>query len=175
MAIAKLDESGNLPVGPLVGPNGRVDGLLPCTLAEIHEQFVAGVRDSKTRDEIWGGWMRHRTDFERVGVPYATMVDGSFTTVKRDPSDIDLCILVDAPTLDALTATEYREFERLTETSLTKPEYRCDVYHVAQYPVTDPRFYKTAVGVSYWTRVFGHDKRTKRPKAILLVTEGGVL
>ena len=175
MVIPKFDDAGNLPVGPLVGPQARLDGLIPVTLAEIHDRFVARVKGSKTRAEIWDGWMRHRADFERIGLPYATLVNGSFATAKRDPSDVDLCILVEAEDLNALPLASYKEFDRLTTPKLTIPEYRCHVYHVALYPITDPRFALTAVELNYWTRLFGQCKRTKRPKAFLLVTEGGVL
>jgi hypothetical protein len=95
MTIPKFDITGNLPLADHFGAAG-LNSLIHPTLAEVKERFVAQVTGSLTRAKIWEGWMRHRSEIEKIGLSYATLVDGSFITDKVDPGDVDVCVLVDA-------------------------------------------------------------------------------
>jgi hypothetical protein len=174
--LPAFDKVGNLPVGDLFG-SGASHYLIPATLPAIHERFVAQFPRSTRRPVIWDGWMRHRTAFASVGVPYATMVGGSFVTAKSEPGDVDLCIIMESTTVNQLATTapaSHRALQQLTATSHTKPTFLCDVYPLLVFPMSSPRFVKTPLQFNYWTRAFGIDRKG-RQKSVLIVLEGGVL
>jgi len=170
MAIPKFDKFGNVPVGDLFAKSGdpTPTPLIRADLPTLHDRFVRDFPRSKTRQFVWDGWMNHRADLEHVGIRYATLVGGSFTTTKADPADVDLCIVFDAGDVALLNTVSRAELGRLTRTSETKPAYKCDVYPLPLYPLSNYRFGSTARDWNYWTRVYGFD-RSGRPKAVFLV------
>jgi hypothetical protein len=173
MPIPSFDASGNLPVGDLFAA-GAHHPLVPASLQEVHERFVVQVPDSSRRSRVWEGWMRHRRELEQVGIQYATLVDGSFATIKQEPGDVDLCILYDAAEVNALGSTDRATLLRLLGGPACKPGYLCDVYGLSIHPLGDPRFSTTLERFAYWMRVFGTD-RQDRQKSFLLVSERGIL
>lgn len=82
MPIPAFDAHGNIPVGDLFASGAN--SLVHTTLQEVHDRFVAQVPESARRPHIWNGWMSHRAELEGVGIQYATLVDGSFTTTEQD-------------------------------------------------------------------------------------------
>jgi hypothetical protein len=118
--------------------------------------------------------MQHRTRIEALGVPYSTLVNGSFATSAVDPADIDVCYLFDPERVDALEPSLQEEWGRLFDPQACKAEFRCDPYPLLYYPFGHQYFAITLQLLAYWTRVFGTD-RDGRTKAILLVSEQGVM
>lgn len=171
MPIPSFDLHGNLPVGNLFAEG---HSLVHATLQEIHDRFVAQVQDSARRSLVWDGWMRHRNEVESVGIRYATLLDGSFVTAKREPEDVDLCILYDAEEANQLGPTERSQLLGLLRGPACKADYLCDAYGLGMYPFSNLRFPLTVEGFAYWTRVFGID-RQDRQKSFLLVNERGTL
>ncbi|HET7234567.1 MAG TPA: hypothetical protein VFJ16_31435 [Longimicrobium sp.] len=176
-SIPPFDKHGNLPVGDLFQSGAQRLTLLDVTLQDVHDRFVAQFPKSNTRPGIWDGWMRHRQDLDAFGIPYATMVNGSFVTMKEDPGDVDICLVMEADSINQLEASDRGQFEalrKLTDTSYTKLLYLCDTYLLRLYPMSSPRFPLVPRGFTYWARVFGTDRRN-RPKNFLLVTQRGVV
>ncbi len=176
-SIPPFDRHGNLPVGDLFQSGAQRLTLVDATLRDVHDRFVTGFPSSKTRSRIWDGWMRHRQDLDEFGIPFATMVNGSFVTAAADPRDVDVCLVMEAESINRLEASDRSRFEalrKLTDTSYTKPSYLCDTYLLRMYPMGSPRFPLVPRGFTYWARVFGNDRRN-RPKNFLLVTERGVI
>ena len=171
MPIPPFDIHGNLAVGDLFA-DGEHYSLAHVSLREIHDRFVAGA--SARRKRIWSGWMHHRSEIERLGIRYATIVDGSFTTTKPEPEDVDLCILYDAEEVERLQPPTRSEFLRLVAGPSCKWDYFCDAYGLGVWPFRDQLFTLTLDRISYWTRAFGID-RQGRQKSFLFVTERGVL
>src|SRR5690606_32917183 len=112
MPIPPFNAAGNLSIGQLIGRAGWHASIVPVTLSEAYARFVETVADSgsPSRSEIWEGWMRHRAAFGLLGIPFATLVDGSFISTKPNPGDIDLCILFDADRVNRLDATSRAKF-----------------------------------------------------------------
>lgn len=170
MSIPAFDRFGNVPVGNLFPKPGEPlpTGLIRVTLSDFHSRFVAGVKNSKTRADIWDGWQRHRMDLEKIGIRFATLIGGSYTSSKIDPGDIDLCIIFDSEDVGSLNAADLAAFGKLMLNSHTKPTYRCDVFPLRLYPLANLRFGSTARDWNYWSRVYGFD-RNGRPRAMFLV------
>jgi hypothetical protein len=175
MVIPKFDKFGNVPVGDLFG--GSPTPLMHVSLSELHSHFVTSFPHSATRAKVWDGWMKYRSDFEKIGLSYATLCGGSFVTTKTDPRDVDLCIINESADVNALQKSDpaaYREYLRLVNTTVTKTVYLCDAYPLVLYPLANPRFASMARYWNYWTRVFGTDRKG-REKAFFIVTQAGVL
>jgi hypothetical protein len=175
--LPAFDAHGNLPPkdlfpGATVQRQGAV--VLPASLAEMYARYVAAYNSSKSRPAIWDGWMEHRRAIEALGITYATLVNGSFITNRLDPGDVDLCYLVDAADVNALTGPNQAAFRTLFDVAHCKKTYRCDPYSVSAYPLTHFRFQTMINSITYWSNVFGVDRRG-RAKSFVIVTEAGVL
>lgn len=171
--IPTFDQWGNLEIGRR-DAGGAVEGLLMTSLTELQTRFVTEVRDSTTRPEIWDGWMRHRAALAAINLRPIALVNGSFTTNKRNPKDIDLCYLVDAEAVNNLTAAERTEYTRLFDADHCQQGFRCDPFAIRCYPPTHMRFASMINEVAYWTRVFGVDRKG-HPKRILMISGGDTL
>jgi hypothetical protein len=175
--LPTFDRHGNLPIGNLFEPNAPRLSLLDATLAQIKERFVDAFPHSNTRQQVWDGWMRHRVELEKLGLPYASLVDGGFVTASAHPKDIDICLMMEAKAINDLQASDnaaYMKLAELTDTTKTKPLYLCDTYLIHLHSITSPRFPLMPRAFTYWARVFGSDRKNN-PKNFLLVTQRGVI
>lgn len=139
--------------------------VIDITAQTIKERFVEAFPESKTRSNIFSGYLRYVGDFSRdVGPAWGQWVNGSFTTTKVNPNDIDLVNLVGAGEVNRAGA-KFRKF--LTEHG-SKETYLVDGYFIPCYPEGDERSAITRKRVAYWLKHFGHDRRD-RPKGLLQV------
>lgn len=70
--------------------------MIPSALDTIEAVFVKPFTKSKTRWRVFEAFFIYLTELKAVlNVPMEIWVNGSFTTQKRDPSDIDFVIFVD--------------------------------------------------------------------------------
>jgi hypothetical protein len=173
MPIPPFDKQGNLQVGSVVNPSGAHNTAVVASMAEIHARFVDGKPEvgNPTRKQIWDGWQRHRQDVRALGLPFVTLVNGSFLTTKPDPGDVDIVLLFDGPASDRLSPKQRALFKALIEGKAVKKTHHCDAYGVPIYPFGVLGCIPFMRLLAYWTRCFGHDKSTKAEKAFLLVTE----
>lgn len=130
--------------------------------------------DSQVRLRLWDGWMRHRQAMGAIGLPFTTLLGGSFLTSKLDPGDVDLCYLLDGPTIDGLAAAQRSALGPLVDGSSSHAPYGCHSHLAPIYPMGHPRFFRTMDRLSYWFNVLGFD-RNDFAKSFLVITEGGVL
>ena len=172
MSIPDFDAHGNLSAGPYILSASNC--LVRTTVPEMYDRFVIQMRTPE-REQVWQGWMDHRTELEGFGMSYSTWINGSFTTTKPDPSDIDVVLLMSGPKLDALPQDERRRLRALCNPRLAEQQFRCHTQLVPVYPFESPNFsLLTSPQLSYWTRVFGLHTKNNQPKAILVVESRGV-
>ena len=84
MAIPALDKEGFLP-----------PGIYECTLAEIRERF-GGFQSSDSRQRLFQKLEGFLSETRRAGLAASLIVNGSFTTAKAEPGDIDLVVVLPA-------------------------------------------------------------------------------
>ena len=143
---------------PLPAFNG--DGNLPPgdywpSKAKFEAQFVS-VASSSSRPLIYDGFNRHRAELLDEGVTTLAkcLLDGSFTTSKRDPEDIDLVVEIDEATL-----TRSQRVQQLLSGPNAKADFFCDAYPLVVYDVSHPHYKSvTEAGRAYWTKWFGTDR-----------------
>jgi hypothetical protein len=153
--IPKFNDNGNLPAG-----------FITPKLEEFKERFVHHFQDSTTRREIFNGYIRYNGKLDTIKVATIQWVNGSYTTSKVNPGDIDFVTHIDAIELDR-SGEMKGTFAKLTDKSRAKSECRCDVYFIAVYPPEIPELYEsTKEDIEYWPKWFAHD-RENNPKGII--------
>ena len=146
--------------------NPQPPGIKEIPLDEFKTVFVNGFPNSKTRSPIFAGFERYNQDFKnQIYDKFVQWLNGSFTTSKENPNDIDLVNLVKVS--DELIAKQGLLKLFLT-TGGSKEKYLVDGYFVPIYDKDDPRYTVTEQQLAYWSDWFGHD-REKRPKTLFEV------
>ncbi|MBP8240313.1 MAG: hypothetical protein KAX50_10145 [Saprospiraceae bacterium] len=142
------------PKGFLI-PDQRMD----CTLEELRQVFVESVPDDQ-REKLFAGLLTFLKDLF-AGLPVEEVVvwiDGSFTTKKRNPNDIDLVYFLDAET----TA----KYEGMLGDHFSSPEslnlYGIDAYLVRVYTESHPLYFCTQADRAYWMYFFTKTRKDRR-------------
>jgi hypothetical protein len=168
----------------------RLDGSIPLFTAEgclppgdflpsqieFERRFVE-TGDRLQRVSIYQGWNAHRHDLVRAGIPEAAreLLDGSYTTAKESPGDLDIAVEVPlAQSAELATLTPDHPIVRLLLGPLMKSTYQCDAYPIFALPKSDPLHSPvTARAIEYWTKWFGRS-RSGNSKGRVWATAGGL-
>ena len=131
-------------------------GLHDFELSDIGNHFLKDFPESKTRKPLIDGLNAYVAHLSKIGVPVELWLDGSFTTDKVDPNDIDLVIFSPAAILNELPLEKQKLFNDLTDRSTIKQNFGCDVLFC---PSEDGDLR------SFWRGWYGFD-RNENPKGI---------
>jgi hypothetical protein len=112
--------------------------------------------------------MKYCREMIRFDVAIKQWLDGSFTTNKDNPNDIDLVTHIDATKFDQFNDEQQNNLLKLlAEKKRIRSEYMCHVNHIPIYSPEIPELYEFTVGwIEYWLKWFGHD-RNNNPKGII--------
>ena len=136
---------------PLLPP-----GLHDLQLSDIDNHFLSKFPMSTTRKPLIDGLEKFVSYLQGVGVPIELWIDGSFTTSKLNPNDIDLVIFSPSSKLNSLTNDKKRTFANLTDRASVRKRFGCDVLFC---PAEDMNVR------SYWRGWYGLDRK-EQPKGI---------
>ena len=139
---------------PLLEP-----GLHDFKLDDIGNHFLESFPDSTTRSDLIHGFREYVGHLSSFGVPIEVWIDGSFTTDKLNPNDIDLVVFSPAANLNALSEDKQLSFRALLDQPSIKRRFGCDVY----FSPTENKEMR-----SYWRGWYGFD-RNEQPKGIARV------
>jgi hypothetical protein len=131
-------------------------GLHPVDEAMLEAHFVDPFSGSVTRPVLIAGLRSYLTALRCVGVNFEVWIDGSFSTQKTDPNDIDLVVFADPDELNKLPPAAHTYLNGLFDRTTAKRQYGCDVLFAL---ATD---YNSR---SYWRGWYGFD-RSEQPKGI---------
>jgi hypothetical protein len=152
-----FDEHGNLPAG-----------FTDWTIQEVRERLVDAFPSSQSRPTIMAGYMRLRADMQPFACDGEHWIDGSFSTAKAEPGDLDLLTVADKDAIDNLTPAQQQEWQGLVAGAATKAGYSCDSYFLPSVPENHPLYGRFRTWRKYWMGEFGFD-REDRPKGIVRV------
>jgi len=143
-----FDVNGNLPSGDH-----------PYTFDQFKEDFVDNFPTSVKRTEIICGFEEYCNCLKNLSdqqIFLVQWIDGSFTTSKQDPSDIDLATHIDSELYNQyIDDTSFKsEFEHYK----IKSKFECDTYYIPIYPQNDMRYRLTQKSINYWSNWFGKDR-----------------
>jgi len=128
--------------------------IIEVSLADFEKFFVSGLVEEKRRKEIFEVYLRYLSElFETVGKEFFQLVDGSFTTTKELPRDIDLTTFVDY----RIYKQNFGAIQKLSEK--WNRERMIDSYLVPiSYP-GHPHFAETQLTFEYWKSLFSFSRR----------------
>jgi hypothetical protein len=153
-----FDEHGNLKAG-----------FADWTVAEVEERLVSAFPDSHSRPRIIQGYKRLRAEMQPFGMDGEHWIDGSFSTAKAEPGDLDLLTVIDKDAVDALDTNQKAALVLLVNAKATKATHDCDSYFLPRVPDTHPLYANFHHWRTYWMGEFGFD-RDDHPKGIVRVS-----
>lgn len=152
-----FDENGYLPYG-----------MYNMTLDEIEEIFSKN--KSSKRKEIMKEYKKHLKELKDTGYFLDHWIDGSFTTSKANPNDIDTLTEFDG--LKADSNNDKAKIDSLIFNSKDNSKGLCHSLRVYRYPHTDEENYNIFLSskLRILTELFGSDSN-EVPKGVLHLIE----
>jgi hypothetical protein len=146
--IPEFDENGNLPPVGLIRPS----------IQEFEGRF-ANSTSEKDRKDIYGGYKIYCSYLISMGIVSTQWVDGSYTTAKPNPKDIDLVLHYDSMKLYS-DRTLQDKFRKLINKAKMKADYKCHPQLVPIYPKYMTEFYNLYLRYyNHWLKWFSKDKK----------------
>lgn len=123
--IPDFDENGNLPPGDLIKP----------TIHEFEERFVTRADAESTRKYIFDRYNKYCDVLRSLDIASIQWVDGSYTTQKPNPRDIDIVIHFDGMKIHHDKVLQER-FGMLIDVNNMKHRFKCH----PQFDIRKPDF-----------------------------------
>ena len=115
----KFNDEGCLPLG-----------IYELTLEEVENGFVQG--NSQRRQEIFEHYKIHLKDIKETGCCLNHWIDGSFVTLKENPSDIDTLTEFDGLKVDKLGIKD--KIEDIIYNAPLRTDGCCHSFVIIRYP-----------------------------------------
>lgn len=133
------------------------------TLAELECRHVLEHPNSTTRTSIFTGYLEYLQDFQlAIGVGFKQWVNGSFTTPKLDPDDVDIINFI--PHNIIKNTTQFIVFQT---NGGSRDKYHVDAYLIPIYPThTIEHITVTMLIANSWASDFGFDRETGQEKNV---------
>jgi hypothetical protein len=136
-------------------------GFHDYTIDDMKKTFVEDFKGSLTRETILNGYNKYIDRLKQCITKCEQWVDGSFTTSKENPNDIDFLCIMEKDEIDSLPA-DVQEIllKELFDVPTSKALYKCDAYYLLKLPENHPFYYKSyVVNRTYWRGQFGFDRQ----------------
>lgn len=144
--------------------NPKPYSFIPMRMEELEHNLVLKMNTSTTRVKIFSGYKNYCNDLKMlIKTKVEQWIDGSFTTTKLNPNDIDV---LNCLHIDEVNSLKEGIIPFLTHTGNPKLSYMVDGHLQPICDKGDPRYTYLAERMDYWKKWFGHD-REKNPKGII--------
>ena len=144
---------------PAFGDDGLLPpGRHPVTVEEVKAGLVDAFEGSATRAAIFGYWQELRAALSDLVPVRSQWLDGSFTTDKPDPADVDLVTVIDGLAFDDLPQHRRLLVRSLIEGTYTEQFWSCDSNPLVLYPDGDLGHHASVVVAGRWESYFGHTR-----------------
>ena len=154
--IPEFEDNGQLP-----------SGFIQPRLSSFAKRFVEDCPESDTREMIFKGYIKFCLKLFSLNVANLQWVNGSFTTNKVNPNDIDFVTHVDVVKLNSSGEQANRLLQKLNDRQRAKAECKCDAYFIPIYQPEFPELYAdTMKNIEYWSKWFAHDRKNN-PKGLI--------
>ena len=127
--------------------------------AQLEAYFVDPFNGSATRRTLASGLRTYLNALRLAGVSFEVWLDGSFTTQKVDPNDVDLVVFADPNEINRLPPALQTYLQGMFDRTSAKHQFGCDVFFTLS---------SNEVQRSYWRGWYGFD-RLEQPKGIALL------
>ncbi len=151
-----FDQYGNLTPYAIIETN----------LSTIEEVFVKEFPESATRSAIFAEYLAYLNQLKSIigETGFYQWIDGSFTTLKLAPNDIDLVTFVDF----RVYQSHEKQFEELRKIRFQR-ENKIDGYFVKTYPEEHQQRHLFEFDRLQWYFDFGQSFVNKRDKGIIQI------
>ena len=144
--------------------NPQPPGVIAYSIDEFKSTFVDSFIESEIRAKIFRNYEQYLQELKALVVDeFKQWINGSYTTTKLNPNDIDLVNVI--PYTEALNQ-KYDLVLNFLTIGGSKDNYLIDDYLIQVYPEDDPRTTLTQQQLDYWSDWFSHD-RQGRAKALI--------
>ena len=131
-------------------------------LEDFRLKFVEAFAKSRTRPEIFAGYLKYLDDLEKILGSTSGLIqwiNGSFVTNKLNPADIDLVSFANNSVVEDHEAAlkNLLSFE-------AKRVYQVDGYIVRVYPDDHTKSFRTVSDKAYWNDWFENTKPDRKRK-----------
>lgn len=141
-----------MPDTPLLSP-----GLHDVSEGDLDNHFLSAFPHSASRPRLIAGFRAYLAELASLPLRFEVWLDGSFTTTKVDPGDIDLVVFASTTTLNAQPPhIQQRLWALLADRANLRLRFGCDVLFSPE---------EDAGRRSYWRGWYGFD-RNENPKGI---------
>ena len=110
--IPDFDSNGNLP-----------PGLIATSIEDFKKHYVLNFDGSSTRNKVFNGYMEYCGKIILLEVATKQWFNGSFTTDKNNPNDVDFVTHIDATKADELDEIGQKQFSDLHDRKQIKSKY----------------------------------------------------
>lgn len=142
-------------------------GFHDLDIGEIKNRFVDNFKNSSTREDILKGYIDFVETLKQCGIEKAECwIDGSFSTRKENPNDVDMVLIIDKDILDNIPEDKKLIASELFNPQLAKIKYKCDAYVLAKVDEYHPDYMNYMENRSYWRGFFCFDRK-ENPKGII--------
>ena len=125
--LPEFDENGNLPLG-----------CYKPTFEEFEERFVKNFTKKKHRNKLLIKYQQYCKRFSTILM--ITWIDGSYTTKKTRPNDIDITVHYDALKFNDIRAIPNSEKMDFIDKNRMRVLYKCHTQYVPVYPKDNPNY-----------------------------------
>ncbi len=134
------------------------NGVLKLNIAELEEYFVKQFEDNDHRKKLFQSYCEYSTDLQKIiQKPIKQWIDGSFTSTKLDPKDIDIVSFIDF--YDTARNEIHTQFNKR---QIAQKYQNIDAYLVGQYNPNDKLYPIFEIDKTYWADLFGHTRFNHR-------------
>lgn len=148
-----LDQLDKVDHKPLLPP-----GLHSMNLSEIYSRCVESFSNNERRNLIFEKFSSFLSMLKDIPAEFEIWIDGSFTTYKENPSDIDVVIFASKDVINSLSSEYQQQLGYLIgNQTATKARFLTDAYFAISEDV---------VRRSYWRGWYCFD-RNEEPKGAI--------
>lgn len=135
-------------------------GLHDIDESDLQNHFLSKFPGSITRARLFAGLTQFISLLRQLGIPIELWMDGSFTTNKENPNDIDLVLFASETDVNNLSPPHKTQLAGLMDRVSSKHKFGCDV----SFSIKENQNMR-----SYWRGWYGFD-RNENPKGIARLT-----
>jgi hypothetical protein len=133
------------------------EGIHPYTIDELKTLTVDRFPESVRRTGLFGSLRVYLEMLESTGFRGFVWVDGSFMCEKPEPEDVDLLLVFDSKTIDAISEAARPVLNGLFDTRTIKSRFKLHVFPVRG---------EDKEGLDFWTQKFGTQRDERTPKGL---------
>ncbi len=131
-------------------------GFHDITIDSLDEIFVIPFEDTERRKYLTDRFRAYIEKFSELGLKAEIWLDGSYSTKKPEPGDMDILIVFDVDEVNNLPLDKRPLLQELFDRELSKIRYSIDVLLLPSNDINNR---------SYWRGWFGFS-RNEQPKGI---------